>query len=62
MLNIYLFQELDSYLNHLKETSDSGSLVFVEAALMIQNVILLYQKRVDQIVDDISNLVAKFRA
>jgi len=53
---------LDSYLNHLRESSDGGSLVFVEAALMIQNVILIFQKRVDQIVEVLIKLIGKFRA
>lgn len=46
----------------MKESSDGGSSVFVEAALMFQNVILLYQKRVDQLVDVMQKLIGKFRA
>jgi hypothetical protein len=46
----------------LRETSNGGSPVFVEAALMIQNVILIYQKRVDQYVDVMMSLIGKFRS
>lgn len=58
----FLFQELDSFLNHLRLSTDGGSLVFVEAALMIQNFILIYQKRVDEIIDFMMKLIGKFRA
>jgi len=59
----FLFQELDSFLIHLRVDTDlGGSLVFVEAALMIQNVILIYQKRVDELIDVMMKLIGKFRA
>lgn len=58
----HLFQELDSYLNHLRESPIGGSPIFVEAALMMQNVLLIYQKRVDQFVDVMMNLIGKFRS
>lgn len=57
-----LIKDLDSFLNHLKLSTDEGALVFVEAALMIQNVILIYQKRVDQLIDVMMKLIGKFRA
>jgi len=44
------------------DTDLGGSLVFVEAALMIQNVILIYQKRVDELIDVMMKLIGKFRA
>jgi len=53
---------LDSFLNHLRLSTVGGSLVFVEAALMIQNVILIYQKRVDELIDVMMKLIGKFRA
>lgn len=57
-----LLKELDSYLHHMKSNDYIGSLVFVEASLMIQNVVLIYQKRVDQYVDVMKKLIGKFRA
>ncbi|XP_025205007.1 condensin-2 complex subunit H2-like [Melanaphis sacchari] len=57
-----LIKDLDSFLNHLRLSTDEGALVFVEAALMIQNVILIYQKRVDQLIDVMMKLIGKFRA
>ncbi|CAI6365838.1 unnamed protein product [Macrosiphum euphorbiae] len=58
-----LIKELDSFLIHLRVDTDlGGSLVFVEAALMIQNVILIYQKRVDELIDVMMKLIGKFRA
>ncbi|XP_060838291.1 condensin-2 complex subunit H2-like isoform X1 [Rhopalosiphum padi] len=57
-----LIKDLDSFLNHLRLSTDGGALVFVEAALMIQNVILIYQKRVDQLIDVMMKLIGKFRA
>ncbi|VVC32198.1 Condensin-2 complex subunit H2, C-terminal,Condensin II complex subunit H2, N-terminal [Cinara cedri] len=57
-----LIKELDSYLSHLKSSSDDDSLVFVEAALMIQNVMVIYQKKVDQIVNDMTKLIWKFQS
>ncbi|KAL5242117.1 hypothetical protein ACI65C_009527 [Semiaphis heraclei] len=57
-----LIKELDSFLHHLRLSTDGGSLVFVEAALMIQNVILIYQKRVDELIDVMMKLIGKFRA
>ncbi|XP_008182638.1 uncharacterized protein LOC100163434 [Acyrthosiphon pisum] len=59
-----LIKELDSFLFHLRVDTDllGGSLVFVEAALMIQNVILIYQKRVDELIDVMVKLIGKFRA
>ena len=59
---VYFLQDLDSFLNHLKLSTDEGALVFVEAALMIQNFILIYQKRVDQLIDVMMKLIGKFRA
>lgn len=56
-----LFQELDSYLKHLREL-ECGLEVFVEASLMIQNVILIYQRRVDCLFDAMMKLNLKFRA
>lgn len=56
-----MLQELDSYLIHLR-LSDNDSSVFVEAALMIQNVIFIYQKRVDQYIEIMTKLIGKFRA
>jgi len=46
----------------MKSNNYIGSLVFVEAALMIQNFVLIYQKRVDQYVDVMMKLIGKFRA
>lgn len=54
---------MDSYLHHLKiSTMGGGSSIFVEAALMIQNVNIIYQKKVDEIVGDTMKLIAKFKS
>ncbi|XP_050534799.1 condensin-2 complex subunit H2 isoform X2 [Daktulosphaira vitifoliae] len=57
-----LIKELDSYLYHLRELREEDNVDFVEAALMFQNIILIYQKRVDHLVDFMMKLVRKFRA
>ncbi|XP_050436650.1 condensin-2 complex subunit H2-like isoform X2 [Adelges cooleyi] len=57
-----LIKELDSYLYHLRGFREGDSVDFVEAALMFQNIILIYQKRVDHLVDFMMKLVRKFRA
>lgn len=56
------FKELDSYLYHLRELRDEDNVDFVEAALMFQNIILIYQRRVDHLVEFMMKLVRKFRA
>lgn len=56
-----MFQELDSYINHLKKTK-TGSSIFIEAALLLDNIIIIYQKKVDQLIDSMMKLIGKFRA
>lgn len=57
-----LYQELESYSNHLKKSPNGSSSVFVEAALIIENISLIYQKRVDVTVNAMRNLIGKFRS
>lgn len=44
------------------EGEGEKSTVFIEAAMMIQNVNIIYQKKVDSIVDETMKLVAKFKS
>lgn len=61
-LYLYLFQKLDSYLNYLKMSSNESSSVFVEAALIIQNVTYIYHKKVDQMANEIMKFVEIFQS
>jgi len=57
-----LYQELDSYSNHLRKSPNGCSSVFVEAAIIIQNISLIYQKRVDVTIHAMMKLIGKFRS
>ncbi|XP_050528284.1 uncharacterized protein LOC126898363 isoform X1 [Daktulosphaira vitifoliae] len=57
-----LLKELDSYLTYLKRLQREEYINFIEAAMMLQNVMLIYQKRVDLVVDFMMKLIGKFRA
>ncbi|KAE9535736.1 hypothetical protein AGLY_007637 [Aphis glycines] len=53
---------LDSYSKHLRKSSNDSSSVFVDAAIIIQNISLIYQKRVDVTINGMLKLVGKFQS
>ncbi|XP_060869795.1 uncharacterized protein LOC132944456 isoform X2 [Metopolophium dirhodum] len=62
ILQYDLVKELNSYSNHLKKSPNGSSSVFVEAAIILQNTSLIYQKRIDAIINAMMNLIGKFRS
>ncbi|XP_025201010.1 uncharacterized protein LOC112598686, partial [Melanaphis sacchari] len=62
VLQYDLTKVLDSYLNHLRKSPNDSSSVFVEAAIIIQNISLIYQKRVDVTINAMMKLIGKFRS
>ncbi|CAI6361205.1 unnamed protein product [Macrosiphum euphorbiae] len=62
ILQYDLIKELDSYKNHLKKSPNGISSVFVEAAIILQNTSLIYQKKVDVTINAMMNLIGKFRS
>ncbi|XP_026806243.1 uncharacterized protein LOC113549233 isoform X2 [Rhopalosiphum maidis] len=57
-----LTKKLNSYSNHLRKSPNDSSSVFVEAAIIIQNISLIYEKKVDVTINAMMKLIGKFRS
>ncbi|KAL5240379.1 hypothetical protein ACI65C_007789 [Semiaphis heraclei] len=62
ILQYDLIKELNSYSNHLKKSPNGSSSDFVEAAIIIQNISLIYQKKVDATIHAMMKLIGIFRS